>query len=82
MKLLGTVRGSGIFTSDEGEVDVDYQLDTFEERNRRSLSGSLDGDLSFAEDKGQGSLKLETGEEIRVVLVKPDEGGADFQSIS
>ena len=81
MKLLGSVRGSGAFSSEEGSVSVDYQLDTYEERNRKSLSGSLDGDLSFAEDKAVGALKLASGEEIKVILVKPDDEGADFQAV-
>jgi hypothetical protein len=55
-------------------------MDRFEERNRQSISGSLEGDVGFAEDKAPGQLKLETGEEIAIILIKPDDQGADFQS--
>jgi hypothetical protein len=55
-------------------------MDRFEERNRQSFSGSLEGDVSFAEDKAAGTLKLATGEEIAIILIKPDDEGADFQS--
>jgi hypothetical protein len=55
-------------------------MDRFEERNRQSVSGSLDGDVGFAEDKAIGKLKLATGEEIAIILIKPDDAGADFQS--
>jgi hypothetical protein len=55
-------------------------MDRFEERNRQSFSGSLEGDVSFAEDKAAGTLKLATGEVIAIILIKPDDEGADFQS--
>jgi hypothetical protein len=60
---------------------VSYQIDRFEERNRQSASGSLEGDVGFADDKAAGKLKLATGEEIAIVLIKPDKDGADFQSV-
>lgn len=80
MKLLGSQRGAGVLSVGGREVAVRYQMDTFEERNRRSVTGSLEGDISFAGENAAGSLKLASGEEIKVVLIKPDEAGADFQS--
>ncbi len=80
LKLVGSSRGEGVFRSADGEAAVSYQADTFEERNRTSISGSLVGDLGFATDKTTGSLSLATGEEIKIVLVKPDDEGADFHS--
>ena len=64
----------------EGEAPVDYQIDTYEERSRTSVSGSLTGDLSFATDQTAGRLSLVSGEAIDIVLIKPDDEGADFRS--
>ena len=69
-----------MYSGQDQTVAVSYQMDRFEERNRQSVSGSLEGDVGFAEDKSAGTLKLETGEEIAILLIKPDEEGADFQS--
>jgi hypothetical protein len=80
LKLLGSDRGEGVYQGQDRSVPVSYQLDRYEERNRQSISGSLEGDVGFAEDKAVGKLKLATGEEIAIMLVKPDEEGADFQS--
>jgi hypothetical protein len=80
LKLLSSARGEGVYEGQERTAPVFYQMDRFEERNRQSVSGSLEGDVSFAEDKAVGKLKLATGEEIAIILIKPDEEGADFQS--
>jgi hypothetical protein len=80
LKLLSSARGEGVYHGQDRTVAVSYQMDRFEERNRQSVSGSLDGDVGFAEDRAIGQLRLETGEEIAIVLIKPDEEGADFQS--
>ncbi len=80
LKLLGSDRGEGLYEGQDRNVPVSYQLDRYEERNRQSISGSLEGDVGFAEDKAAGKLKLATGEEISIILIKPDEQGADFQS--
>jgi hypothetical protein len=80
LKLLGSARGEGVYHGQDRTAPVSYQMDRFEERNRQSVSGSLEGDVSFADDKGAGTLKLATGEEIAIILIKPDEEGADFQS--
>jgi hypothetical protein len=80
LKLLSSARGEGVYHGQDQTVAVSYQIDRFEERNRQSVSGSLEGDVGFAEDKTSGTLKLDTGEEIAIVLIKPDEEGADFQS--
>jgi hypothetical protein len=80
LKLLSSTRGEGIYQGQDRTATVSYQMDRFEERNRQSVSGSLEGDVSFAEDKVAGKLKLSTGEEIDIILIKPDEEGADFQS--
>lgn len=81
MKLLGSQRGTGVLRVQDHEVAVRYQMDTFEERNRRSMTGSLEGDISFAPEKAAGSLTLASGEAIRIALIKPDGDGADFQSV-
>ena len=80
LKLLGSSRGEGVYQGQDRTVAVSYQMDRFEERNRQSFSGSLDGDVGFAEDKASGKLKLASGEEIAIILIKPDGEGADFQS--
>ncbi len=80
MKLLGSARGEGVYHGQDRTVAVSYQMDRFEERNRQSVSGSLEGDVGFAEDKAVGKLSLATGEEVSIVLIKPDDQGADFQS--
>jgi hypothetical protein len=80
LKLLSSARGEGVYQGQDRTAPVSYQMDRFEERNRQSVSGSLEGDVSFAEDKVAGKLRLETGEEIDIILIKPDEEGADFQS--
>ena len=80
MKFIGSVRGEGMFRTPDGEAAVSYQVDTFEERNQTSISGNLAGDIGFAEDHTVGQLTLATGEEIKIVLVKPDEEGSDFQA--
>jgi hypothetical protein len=80
LKLLGSSRGEGVYEGQDRTVAVSYQIDRFEERNRQSVSGSLDGDVGFADDKASGKLRLATGEEIAIILIKPDEAGADFQS--
>jgi len=80
LKLLSSARGEGVYHGQDQTVAVSYQMDRFEERNRQSVSGSLEGDVSFAEDKAAGKLKLATGEEVAIVLIKPDDEGADFQS--
>jgi hypothetical protein len=80
LKLLSSARGEGVYSGQDQTVAVSYQLDRFEERNRQSVSGSLEGDVSFAEDKSTGKLTLDTGEEVAIILIKPDDGGADFQS--
>jgi len=80
LKLLSSARGEGMYHGQDQTTAVSYQIDRFEERNRQSVSGSLEGDVGFAEDKTSGTLKLDTGEEIAIVLIKPDEEGADFQS--
>ncbi len=80
LKLLGSARGEGVYQGQDRTVAVSYQMDRFEERNRQSFSGSLDGDVGFADDKAVGKLRLASGEEIAIVLIKPDDAGADFQS--
>ncbi len=80
LKLLSSVRGEGVYEGQDRTAAVSYQMDRFEERNRQSFSGSLEGDVSFAEDKAAGTLKLATGEVIAIILIKPDDEGADFQS--
>jgi hypothetical protein len=80
LKLLSSARGEGVYSGQDQTVAVSYQIDRFEERNRQSVSGSLEGDVGFASDKAAGVLKLETGEEIPILLIKPDQEGADFQS--
>ena len=80
IKLLGSSRGRGVLRTAAGELDVAYQFDTYQERGRVSSSGSLDVDATSVVDGASGSLKLETGEEIEIVLIKPDENGVDFMS--
>ena len=80
LKLIGSVRGAGVFIADGPEVAVRYQLDSFEEKHHRTIGGSLDGDVSFAADRTPGVLRLASGEEVNIVLIKPDEDGADFQA--
>ena len=82
LKLISSVRGAGTFHTADAEVAVRYQMDTFDEKYRRTISGSLEGDVSFAEDRTPGRLKLASGEEIDIVLIKPDQDGADFQGAS
>jgi hypothetical protein len=81
MKLLGSSRGEGALRTADSEFAVSYSLDTFQERDRTTVSGSLDGDASSVEDGAVGYLKLESGEEIKVALIKPDTEGADFKSV-
>ena len=80
-KLLGSARGEGALRTADGEMAVSYQIDTFQERDHTIMSGSLDGDASAVADGAVGYLKLETGEEIKVSLIKPDDQGADFKSL-
>lgn len=80
MKFIGSIRGDGVFRTSDGEAAVSYQVDTFEERNRTSISGNLAGDIGFAGDQTAGLLTLASGEEIKIILVKPDEEGSDFQA--
>jgi hypothetical protein len=80
IKLLSTTRGTGVLRAAGAEVEVRYQLDTYEEKFRRTVSGSLEGDISFAEDRAAGVLTLASGETVDVLLIKPDEDGADFQA--
>ena len=80
MKFIGAVRGDGVLRTPDGEAAVSYQIDTFEERSRTTVSGSLVGDIGFALDQAAGKLTLASGEVIDIVLVKPDDEGADFQA--
>jgi hypothetical protein len=57
LKLLSSSRGEGEYLGQDKSVAVSYQMDRFEERNRQSVSGSLEGDVGFAEDKAAGTLK-------------------------
>jgi len=80
IKLLGSSRGRGVLRTAAGDLTVSYQFDTYQERGKTSSSGSLDGDASAISDGAAGVLELETGEEMDIVLIKPDEQGVDFIS--
>lgn len=80
LKLVGTERGQGMLHTSGAEIAVRYQLDTYEEKYRRTVSGSLEGDISIAADRAPGRLTLASAEVIDILLIKPDEDGADFQS--
>jgi hypothetical protein len=80
IKLLGSSRGRGVLRTAAGDLIVSYQFDTYQERGRTSSSGSIDGDASAIDDGASGVLKLETGEDMDIVLIKPDEEGVDFIS--
>jgi hypothetical protein len=79
LKLLGSAQGAGVLRAGARAIPVDYQLDTFEERQRRSFGGELEGDLAFAADGMAAELELATGERLAVLLIKPDDQGADFR---
>ncbi len=81
LKLLNSVQGEGMVLMGDASASVFYHMDTFEERNRQSVGGSLEGDLSFAEDKSAAILKLADGHSLKILLVKPDAEGADFQGV-
>ena len=78
IKLIRSIRGKGVLRTTDGEVDVTYHIDTYEERGGVTSSGSLDGDASGIADGSAGRLRLENGEEFDVQLIKPDEDGVDF----
>jgi hypothetical protein len=80
IKLLGSSRGRGVLRTAGGDLTVTYQFDTYQERGRTSSSGSIDGDASSIDDGATGVLKLESGEDMEIVLIKPDEQGVDFIS--
>jgi len=80
IKLLGSSRGQGVLRTADGDLTVSYEFDTYQERGRTSSSGSIDGDASAIADGAVGVLKLESGEEMDIVLIKPDEQGVDFIS--
>lgn len=80
IKLLGSSRGQGVLHTSVGDISMRYQFDTYQERGKTSSSGSLDGDASAVMDGASGVLRLETGEEMEIVLIKPDEEGVDFIS--
>ncbi len=81
LKLLNSVQGEGMVLVGDASAAVVYHMDTFEERNRQSVGGSLEGDISFAEDKSAAILKLADGHSLKILLVKPDAEGADFQGV-
>jgi hypothetical protein len=80
IKLLGSSRGRGVLRTSAGDIAVSYEFDTYQERGKTSSSGSLDGDASSVIDGASGTLTLESGEEMEITLIKPDEQGVDFIS--
>ena len=80
IKLLGSSRGQGVLRTSVGDIAVSYQFDTYSERGKTSSSGTLDGDATSIMDGANGVLRLESGEEMEITLIKPDEQGVDFIS--
>ena len=79
LKLLRTDRGAGVLRAGQTATLVRYQLDIYEERVRRTFGGSLEGSLGFAKNGAVAMLELASGEAVEVVLIKPDDEGADFR---
>ncbi|MGC1302511.1 MAG: hypothetical protein WA840_09060 [Caulobacteraceae bacterium] len=82
LKLLESSSGEGVLHMPSGvELVMGYQLDTYLERGRKIVSGSLEGDASRVEDGAVGRLQLVSGEQVEIALIKPDDRGADFRSL-
>lgn len=80
LKLLGSLRGSGVLKAGEAAVEVRYHLDRYESRNGQVATGEVDGDLSVlppVEESLAATLVLENGSEIACSLSNVEADGAD-----
>ena len=80
LKLLGSLRGSGVLKAGDASLEVRYHLDRYESRNGQVATGEVDGDLSALsapEETLPAILVLENGSEISCNLSNIEADGAD-----
>jgi len=81
LKLLRRLEGSATLTGRRGKVIVACSAGEFEERDRCTVTGSLDGALADFEDGEEVRLCMADTTELMIRLISPDEFGSDFKSL-
>jgi hypothetical protein len=81
LKLLRRIEGSALLIANERELQVQCAGAEYEARDRTTVTGSLEGDLSWCADGDDAVLRLPDEMALQVRLIEPDEEGADFRSV-